>query len=200
MILIFVLLRLILEKEIFQEAMKNLQEMEKKMKNVKDIAREIDSSNFNSQKLRQRIRDEIKRQQIATEKNLGKITISDKDAEAVIKALEKEKKEKENSRNNEDSSRIIKKLQEQIRQKDTEINRLNKKIEDYADDFRKMSLNQQQLTNQQQQLQAKMLESKKLLEDRSNENDDLSSENQELKAQIDKIKNSSFWDRVFGRF
>lgn len=170
------------------------------MKNVKDIAREIDSSNFNSQKLRQRIRDEIKRQQIATEKNLGKITISDKDAEAVIKALEKEKKEKENSRNNEDSSRIIKKLQEQIRQKDTEINRLNKKIEDYADDFRKMSLNQQQLTNQQQQLQAKMLESKKLLEDRSNENDDLSSENQELKAQIDKIKNSSFWDRVFGRF
>ena len=148
------------------------------MKNVKDIAREIDSSNFNSQKLRQRIRDEIKRQQIATEKNLGKITISDKDAEAVIKALEKEKKEKENSRNNEDSSRIIKKLQEQIRQKDTEINRLNKKIEDYADDFKKISLQQQQLTNQQQQLQAKMLESQKQLEDQSNVNDDLSSKNE----------------------
>ena len=170
------------------------------MKNVKDIAREIDSSNFNSQKLRQRIRDEIKRQQIATEKNLGKITISDKDAEAVIKALEKEKKEKETSRNNEDSSRIIKKLQEQIRQKDTEINRLNKKIEDYADDFRQISLQQQQLTNQQQQLQAKMLESKKQLQDQSDVNDDLSSKNEELNNEIEKMKKATFWQRIFKRY
>ena len=168
------------------------------MKNVKDIAREIDSSNFNSQKLRQRIRDEIKRQQIATEKNLGKITISDKDAEAVIKALEKEKKE--NSRNNEDSSRIIKKLQEQIRQKDTEINRLNKKIEDYADDFKKISLQQQQLTNQQQQLQAKMLESQKQLEDQYNVNDDLSSKNEKLNTEIEKMKKATFWQRIFKRY
>ena len=170
------------------------------MKNVKEIAREINPSNFNSQKLRQRIRDEIKRQQIEVKKDLGKIVITDDDAESVIKALRKEQKRKESSINHEESSRIVKNLQAEIEQKNAEIDRLNKKIEGYADDFRKMSLNQQQLTNQQQQLQAKMIESKKQLEDRSNENDDLSSENQELKAQIDKIKSASFWDRVFGRF
>lgn len=138
------------------------------MKSVKDIAKEIDPSRSNSQNLRQHIRDEIKRQHIEVKKNLGKIVITDDDAELIVKALKKNQEEKESARDDEDSSRIVKKLQEQIKQKDNEINRLNKKIEDYADDFRKISLQQQQLTNQQQQLQAKMLESQKQLEDQSN--------------------------------
>ena len=61
------------------------------MKNVKQIAQEINPSNFNSQKVRQRIRDEIKRQQIEVKKDSGKIVIADKDAESVVKALKKER-------------------------------------------------------------------------------------------------------------
>lgn len=39
------------------------------MKNVKEIAKEIDPLNVNSQKLRQHIRDEIKRQHIEVKKD-----------------------------------------------------------------------------------------------------------------------------------
>ena len=170
------------------------------MKSVKNIAKELDPSNVNSQKLRQRIRDEIKRQQIEVKKDLGKIVITDNDAESVVAALKKEQKEKEYSRNSEESSRIIKNLQAQIKQKNVEINRLNKKIEGYADDFKQLSFQQQQLTNQQQQLQAQMLKSKKELEDSTSKNDDLTGENKELKEQIDKFKNLSLWDRIFRRF
>ena len=170
------------------------------MKSVKNIAKELDPSNVNSQKLRQRIRDEIKRQQIEVKKDLGKIVITDNDAESVVAALKKEQKEKESSRNSEDSSRIIKDLQAQIKQKNVEINRLNKKIEGYADDFKQLSFQQQQLTNQQQQLQAQMLKSKKELEDSTSKNDDLTGENKELKEQIDKFNNLSLWDRIFRRF
>ena len=74
------------------------------MKSVKNIAKELDPSNVNSQKLRQRIRDEIKRQQIEVKKDLGKIVITDNDAESVVAALKKEQKEKESSRNSEESS------------------------------------------------------------------------------------------------
>lgn len=170
------------------------------MKSVKDIAKEIDPSRSNSQKLRQHIRDEIKRQHIEVKKNLGKIVITDDDAELIVKALKKNQEEKESARGDEDSSRIVKKLQEQIKQKDNEINRLNKKIEDYADDFRKISLQQQQLTNQQQQLQAKMLESQKQLEDQSNVNDDLSSKNEELNTEIEKMKKATLWQRIFKQY
>lgn len=163
------------------------------MKSVKDIAKEIDPSRSNSQKLRQHIRDEIKRQHIEVKKNLGKIVITDDDAELIVKALKKNQEEKESARGDEDSSRIVKKLQEQIKQKDNEINRLNKKIEDYADDFRKISL-------QQQQLQAKMLESQKQLEDQSNVNDDLSSKNEELNTEIEKMKKATLWQRIFKQY
>lgn len=170
------------------------------MKNVKEIAKEIDPLNVNSQKLRQHIRDEIKRQHIEIKKDLGKIVIEDDDAKLIVRSLIKDQAEKDSARNDEDSSIMIKKLQDQIKQKDTEITRLNKKIEDYADDFKQLSFQQQQLTNQQQQLQAQMLESKKKLEDSSNKNDDLTDENKELKEQVYKFKNLSLWDRIFRRF
>ena len=106
---------------------------------VKEIAEEIDPSRSNTQKLRQHIRDEIKRQHIEVKKNLGKIVITDDDAELIVKTLKKSQEEKESTRNNEDSSRMIKKMQDQIKQKDAEINRLNKKIENYADDFKRIN-------------------------------------------------------------
>lgn len=170
------------------------------MKNVKEIAKEIDPLNVNSQKLRQHIRDEIKRQHIEIKKDLGKIVIEDDDAKLIVRSLIKDQAEKDSTRNDEDSSIMIKKLQDQIKQKDTEITRLNKKIEDYADDFKKISLQQQQLTNQQQQLQAKMLQSQKQLKDQSNLNDNLSSENEKLNTEIEKMKKATFWQRLFKQY
>lgn len=170
------------------------------MKNVKEIAKEIDPLNVNSQKLRQHIRDEIKRQHIEIKKDLGKIVIEDDDAKLIVRSLIKDQAEKDSARNDEDSSIMIKKLQDQIKQKDTEITRLNKKIEDYADDFKKISLQQQQLTNQQQQLQAKMLQSQKQLKDQSNLNDNLSSENEKLNTEIEKMKKATFWQRLFKQY
>ncbi|MDM8277224.1 hypothetical protein QUW33_07290 [Lactobacillus gallinarum] len=170
------------------------------MKNVKEIAKEIDPLNVNSQKLRQHIRDEIKRQHIEVKKDLGKIVIEDDDAKLIVRSLIKDQAEKDSARNDEDSSIMIKKLQDQIKQKDTEITRLNKKIEDYADDFKKISLQQQQLTNQQQQLQAKMLQSQKQLKDQSNLNDNLSSENEKLNTEIEKMKKATFWQRLFKQY
>lgn len=170
------------------------------MKNVKEIAKEIDPLNVNSQKLRQHIRDEIKRQHIEIKKDLGKIVIEDDDAKLIVRSLIKDQAEKDSARNYEDSSIMIKKLQDQIKQKDTEITRLNKKIEDYADDFKKISLQQQQLTNQQQQLQAKMLQSQKQLKDQSNLNDNLSSENEKLNTEIEKMKKATFWQRLFKQY
>lgn len=170
------------------------------MKNVKEIAKEIDPLNINSQKLRQHIRDEIKRQHIEIKKDLGKIVIEDDDAKLIVRSLIKDQAEKDSARNDEDSSIMIKKLQDQIKQKDTEITRLNKKIEDYADDFKKISLQQQQLTNQQQQLQAKMLQSQKQLKDQSNLNDNLSSENEKLNTEIEKMKKATFWQWLFKQY
>lgn len=170
------------------------------MKNVKEIAKEIDPLNVNSQKLRQHIRDEIKRQHIEIKKDLGKIVIEDDDAKLIVRSLIKDQAEKDSARNDEDSSIMIKKLQDQIKQKDTEITRLNKKIEDYADDFKKISLQQQQLTNQQQQLQAKMLQSQKQLKDQSNLNDNLSSENEKLNTEIEKMKKATFWQWLFKQY
>lgn len=170
------------------------------MKNVKQIAEEIDRSNVDSQKLRQRIRDEIKRQQIEIIKETGKITIKDSDANLVIKAIKEEQAVKESSRNDQESSRKVKILQEKIQKKDDEIARLNKKIEGYADDFKRLSLQQQQLTNQQQQLQAQMLNSQKKLEDRTSENQDLTTKNADLEEQLDKMRNASFWARIFGKY
>lgn len=117
-----------------------------------------------------------------------------------MRSLIKDQAEKDSARNDEDSSIMIKKLQDQIKQKDTEITRLNKKIEDYADDFKKISLQQQQLTNQQQQLQAKMLQSQKQLKDQSNLNDNLSSENEKLNTEIEKMKKATFWQRLFKQY
>ena len=137
-------------------------------KTVREIAGMMGVSAGNLIKEKQRIRDEIKRQNIKTEKLGNKFVVNDSDVEKIINVLKKKgiKEDSKKKKENEDLLRRIealkaensrlrsdneKKNEELIRsnsKKDEEIRRLNSKIEKYADDFKELNDNQLQLNNQ----------------------------------------------------
>ena len=115
-------------------------------KTVREIAELMGVSSDNLVKEKQRIRDEIKRQNIETKKSGNKFVIADSDVEKIIRAL-KEKLDKEDSKKKEDNEELLQmieqlkaensKLKSKNKEKDEElIRRLNSKIEKYADDFK----------------------------------------------------------------
>ena len=123
-------------------------------KNIKDIAELFAPKEASAQKIRQKVRDEIRRQKLHTVKVNGRLQISDEDAEKILFALKERKKM--SAKNLEDhvqeSSRNEANLEEILKNKDLEIARLNKKLEEYADSFKEMSAKFAKLADQAQQL------------------------------------------------
>ncbi|KRL31240.1 hypothetical protein FC11_GL000467 [Lactobacillus helveticus DSM 20075 = CGMCC 1.1877] len=171
-------------------------------------------------KEKQRIRDEIKRQNIETKKSGNKFVIADSDVEKITSAL-KEKLDKEDSKKKEDNEELLQMIEqlkaenskfksenkekdeELVRinlKKDEEIRRLNSKIEKYADDFKEFNDKQLQLNNQQQQLQARILEQTKQLKDTQQRLLTSAEKSSELQNKVDKIENASLWQRITRKF
>lgn len=189
-------------------------------KTVREIAGMMGVSAGNLIKEKQRIRDEIKRQNIKTEKLGNKFVVNDSDVEKIINVLKKKgiKEDSKKKEENEDllqqiealkaeNTRLIsdneKKSEEYIRsnsKKDEEIRRLNSKIEKYADDFKELNDKQLQLNNQQQQLQARILEQTRQLKDSQQKLLDSAEKNSELQDKVDKIENASLWQRITRKF
>ena len=202
---------------IFEE---NEEEVLLMSKTVREIAGMMGVSADNLIKEKQRIRDEIKRQNIKTEKLGNKFVVNDSDVEKIITVLEKKgiKEDSKKKKENEDLLRRIealkaensrlrsdneKKSEEYIRsnsKKDEEIRRLNSKIEKYADDFKELNDKQLQLNNQQQQLQARILEQTRQLKDSQQKLLDSAEKNSELQDKVDKIENASLWQRITRKF
>ena len=189
-------------------------------KTVREIAELMGVSSNDLVKEKQRIRDEIKRQNIDTKKLGNKFVIADSDVEKITSAL-KEKLDKEDSKKKEDSEELLQMIrqlktensklksenkekdEELVRinlKKDEEIRRLNSKIEKYADDFKEFNDKQLQLNNQQQQLQARILEQTKQLKDSQQKLLDSAEKSSELQDKVDKIENASLWQRITRRF
>ena len=189
-------------------------------KTVREIAELMGVSSNDLVKEKQRIRDEIKRQNIDTKKLGNKFVIADSDVEKITSAL-KEKLDKEDSKKKEDSEELIQMIrqlkaensklksenkekdEELVRinlKKDEEIRRLNSKIEKYADDFKEFNDKQLQLNNQQQQLQARILEQTKQLKDSQQKLLDSAEKSSELQDKVDKIENASLWQRITRKF
>ena len=189
-------------------------------KTVREVAEMMGVSANDLIKEKQRIRDEIKRQNIDTKKSGNKFVIADSDVEKITSAL-KEKLDKEDSKKKEDSEGLLQMIQqlkaensklksenkekdeELVRinlKKDEEIRRLNSKIEKYADDFKEFNDKQLQLNNQQQQLQARILEQTKQLKDSQQKLLDSAEKSSELQDKVDKIENASLWQRITRRF
>ena len=189
-------------------------------KTVREIAELMGVSSDDLVKEKQRIRDEIKRQNIDTKKLGNKFVIADSDVEKITSAL-KEKLDKEDSKKKEDSEELLQMIrqlktensklksenkekdEELVRinlKKDEEIRRLNSKIEKYADDFKEFNDKQLQLNNQQQQLQARILEQTKQLKDSQQKLLDSAEESSELQDKVDKIENASLWQRITRKF
>ena len=189
-------------------------------KTVREIAELMGVSSNDLVKEKQRIRDEIKRQNIDTKKLGNKFVIADSDVEKITSAL-KEKLDKEDSKKKEDSEELLQMIrqlktensklksenkekdEELVRinlKKDEEIRRLNSKIEKYADDFKEFNDKQLQLNNQQQQLQARILEQTKQLKDSQQKLLDSAEESSELQDKVDKIENASLWQRITRKF
>lgn len=189
-------------------------------KTVREIAELMGIPSDDLVKEKQRIRDEIKRQNIKTKKSGNKFVIADFDVEKIISAL-KEKLDKEDSKKKEDNEellRLINSLKEEnselrskneelserlIRitsKKNEEIRRLNSKIEKYADDFKEFNDKQLQLNNQQQQLQARILEQTKQLKDTQQRLLTSAGKSSELQNKVDKIENASLWQRITRKF
>ena len=189
-------------------------------KTVREIAELMGVSSNDLVKEKQRIRDEIKRQNIDTKKLGNKFVIADSDVEKITSAL-KEKLDKEDSKKKEDNEELLQMI-EQLKaennklknenkekdeellrinsKKDEEIRRLNSKIEKYADDFKEFNDKQLQLNNQQQQLQARILEQTKQLKDSQQKLLDSAEKSSELQDKVDKIENASLWQRITRRF
>src|SRR5699024_2440719 len=202
---------------IFEE---NEEEVLLMSKTVREIAGMMGVSAGNLIKEKQRIRDEIKRQNIKTEKLGNKFVVNDSDVEMIIKVLKKKgikedskkKKEKEdllrriealkaeNSRLRSDNEKKNEELIRSNSKKDEEIRRLNSKIEKYADDFKELNDKQLQLNNQQQQLQARILEQTRQLKDSQQKLLDSAEKNSELQDKVDKIENASLWQRNTRKF
>ena len=192
-------------------------------KTVREIAELMGVSSDDLVKEKQRIRDEIKRQNIKTKKSGNKFVIADSDVEKITSAL-KEKLDKEDSKKKEDNEELLqmierlkaensklknenkRKDEELVRinskkdEKDEEIRRLNSKIEKYADDFKEFNDKQLQLNNQQQQLQARILEQTKQLKDSQQKLLDSAEKSSELQDKVDKIENASLWQRITRKF
>lgn len=189
-------------------------------KTVREIAEMMGVSAGNLVKEKQRIRDEIKRQNIKTKKIGNKFVISDSDVEKITSVLE-DKAGKEDSKKKEDNEDLLhlinslraeneglksknKELSEQLirmtSKKDEEIRRLNSKIEKYADDFKEFNDKQLQLNNQQQQLQAKILEQTTELKDTQRKLLDSAEKSSELQDKVDKVENASLWQRITKKF
>lgn len=202
---------------IFEE---NEEEVLLMSKTVREIAGMMGVSAGNLIKEKQRIRDEIKRQNIKTEKLGNKFVVNDSDVEKIINVLKK-KGIKEDSKKKEENEDLLqqiealkaentrlrsdneKKSEEYIRsnsKKDEEIRRLNSKIEKYADDFKELNDKQLQLNNQQQQLQARILEQTRQLKDSQQKLLDSAEKNSELQDKVDKIENASLWQRITRKF
>ena len=189
-------------------------------KTVREVAEMMGVSANDLIKEKQRIRDEIKRQNIGTKKLGNKFVIADSDVEKITSAL-KEKLDKEDSKKKEDSEGLLQMIQqlkaensklksenkekdeELVRinlKKDEEIRRLNSKIEKYADDFKEFNDKQLQLNNQQQQLQARILEQTKQLKDTQQKLLTSAEKSSELQDKVDKIENASLWQRITKKF
>ena len=189
-------------------------------KTVREVAEMMGVSANDLIKEKQRIRDEIKRQNIGTKKLGNKFVIADSDVEKITSAL-KEKLDKEDSKKKEDNEELLQMIEqlkaensklkgenkekdeELIRissKKDEEIRRLNSKIEKYADDFKEFNDKQLQLNNQQQQLQARILEQTKQLKDSQQKLLDSAEKSSELQDKVDKIENASLWQRITRKF
>ena len=189
-------------------------------KTVREIADILGTSPDDLIREKQRIRDEIKRQNIKVSKQGNKFLIDDSDVEKIVGVL-RPKINEESSKNNEGNEELLRQIEELKRQndklrkdkedkneelnrisskKDEEIRRLNKKIEKYADDFKDLNDKQMQLNNQQQQLQAKILEQTKQLKDSQQKLLDTAEKSSQLQDKVDKIKNASLWQRITRRF
>lgn len=189
-------------------------------KTVREIAELMGVSSDDLVKEKQRIRDEIKRQNIETKKSGNKFVIADSDVEKITSAL-KEKLDKEDSKKKEDNEELLQMI-EQIKaensklksenkekdeelvrinlKKDEEIRRLNSKIEKYADDFKEFNDKLLQLNNQQQQLQARILEQTKQLKDSQQKLLDSAEKSSQLQYKVDKMENASLWQRITRKF
>ncbi|ALJ24461.1 hypothetical protein AO203_11825 (plasmid) [Lactobacillus gallinarum] len=189
-------------------------------KTVREIAELMGVSSDDLVKEKQRIRYEIKRQNIETKKSGNKFFVADSDVENIISAL-KVKLDKEDSKKKEDNEELLQMIEqlkaensklknenkekdeEIIRinsKKDEEIRRLNSKIEKYADDFKEFNDKQLQLNNQQQQLQARILEQTKQLKDTQQRLLTSAEKSSELQNKVDKIENASLWQRITRKF
>mgnify|MGYP003480554633 CR=1 FL=1 len=181
-------------------------------KTVREIALAMGVPADNIVKEKQRIRDEIKRQNISVSKSGNKFVIDDDDVKKIIDALQTKTNE-EDSNLNEEKEKLLRKiaelesqnnkLKEDNRskteevnrissQKDEEIRRLNLKIEKFADDFKDLNDKQLQLNNQQQQLQAKILEQTKQLKDSQQKLLDSAEKSSQLQDKVDKMENGIF--------
>lgn len=189
-------------------------------KTVREIALAMGVPADDIVKEKQRIRDEIKRQNISVSKSGNKFVIDDDDVKKIIDALQTKTNE-EDSNSNEEKEELLRKIaelesqnnelkednQSKIEevnrislQKDEEIRRLNLKIEKYADDFKDLNDKQLQLNNQQQQLQAKILEQTKQLKDSQQKLLDSAEKSSQLQDKVDKMENASLWQRITRRF
>ena len=189
-------------------------------KTVREIALAMGIPADNIVKEKQRIRDEIKRQNISVSKSGNKFVIDDDDVKKIIDALQTKTNE-EDSNSNEEKEELLRKiaelesqnnkLKEDNRskteevnrissQKDEEIRRLNLKIEKFADDFKDLNDKQLQLNNQQQQLQAKILEQTKQLKDSQQKLLDSAEKSSLLQDKVDKMENASLWQRITRKF
>ena len=189
-------------------------------KTVREIALAMGVPADDIVKEKQRIRDEIKRQNISVSKSRNKFVIYDVDVKKIIDALQTKTNE-EDSNSNEEKEELLRKiaelesqnneLKEDNRskieevnrislQKDEEIRRLNLKIEKYADDFKDLNDKQLQLNNQQQQLQAKILEQTKQLKDSQQKLLDSAEKSSQLQDKVDKMENASLWQRITRKF
>lgn len=189
-------------------------------KTVREIAELMGIPSDDLVKEKQRIRDEIKRQNIEIKKSGNKFFIADSDVEKITSAL-KEKLDKEDSKKKEDNEELLQMIEqlkaensklksenkekdeELVRinlKKDEEIRRLNSKIEKYADDFKEFNDKQLQLNNQQQQLQARILEQTKQLKDTQQRLLTSAGKSSELQNKVDKIENASLWQRITRKF
>ncbi|MEL4236112.1 hypothetical protein P5719_007530 [Lactobacillus amylovorus] len=189
-------------------------------KTVREIALAMGVPANDIIKEKQRIRDEIKRQQITVSKSGNKFVIADNDVKKIIEALQGKENE-EDSNLNEEKEELLQKIEElksrnnklkednqskteEINlissQKDEEIRRLNLKIEKFADDFKDLNDKQLQLNNQQQQLQAKILEQTKQLNDSQQQLLDSAEKSSKLQDKVDKMENASLWQRITRKF
>ncbi|WP_236692551.1 hypothetical protein [Lactobacillus kitasatonis] len=196
-------------------------------KTVREIADILGTSPDDLIKEKQRIRDEIKRQNIKVSKQGNKFLIDDSDVEKIVGVL-RPKINEESSKNNEENEGLLRQIEElkkqndklrkdkedkneelnrisskkddEISKKNEEIRRLNKKIEKYADDFKDLNDKQMQLNNQQQQLQAKILEQTKQLKDSQQKLLDTAEMSSQLQDKVDKIENASLWQRITRKF